>query len=215
MGKLANITFEFADQEDDVVKLKVIQNNHASSFVQSISNSNNKFALLLQAHESKDEPVEFALQYTDSYHQEAEFWANVTLSLYIFVSDPPVFSDELQPVSADRCSASVITLPPVVEPDGQNFSVSLSGDAPGWVTLLNETSLLLNTTDFRYSIEPNVKVTVVLRDDTGAWSQHSFNVSVSPYTVPSFGIIGNISLSTPKGTVDIRVHSDREVSVID
>ena len=58
--------------------------------------------VLLQSNIFSDSIEDLVFFFTDFYHQDASFWMNTTLSVYLFASEPPVFDSELNNIQADR-----------------------------------------------------------------------------------------------------------------
>lgn len=216
VGQLSNFTFDFADPEQDSISFRIVAASELiNSFVQKVGGTDDRFSLLLQATERSEQPVELILQYTDSYHKRQELWTDIRLSLYLFASDPPTFASELQHVTADRCSAVVVKLPEVSEVNGQNYTVSLARDTPGWVVMLNNSFVLLNTINMTYDIPRHSEVTVIAKDVSEAWSKHTLMVDVSPLMVPSFGYIEDMVITEPNMQMHFEVQISDAVQVVE
>ena len=112
--------FTFSDAEQDNVVVRMEQSEVVSSF--AIFNITlNSSQVLLQPNYVSDEPVFLVFYYTDSYHQDALFWSNLSLSVNIFDSEPPVFNSPIENIHVNRCQNAEIKLPRVSDPDTQSL----------------------------------------------------------------------------------------------
>ena len=119
IDKITAFYLEFLDEESDYVIVKMSESDSVSSFV-TFNSSLFSSQVLLQSNVISDSIEDLVFFYTDSYHQDASFWMNTTLSVYLFASEPPVFDSELSNVQADRWQNKVIILPTFSDPDNPN-----------------------------------------------------------------------------------------------
>ena len=119
IDKMVAFYFEFLDEESDYVIIKMNESDSVSSFV-TFNSSLFSSQVLLQSNVISDSIEDLVFFYTDSYHQDASFWMNTTLSVYLFESEPPVFDSQLNNILADRWQNKEVTLPTVSDPDNPN-----------------------------------------------------------------------------------------------
>ena len=100
LNKITELQFEFGDNEDDNVKLKVSTSQYFGSFVKY--DASTTATVMLMSETTQPDPVEFSFMYTDSYHQSDADWQPFTTMLYLFASEPPYFTDNLSSVHANR-----------------------------------------------------------------------------------------------------------------
>ena len=76
--------------------------------------------VILNSNGISEDPVILIFYYTDSYHQDVLFLNNVTLSVNLFESEPPVFDSPLKNVNTNRWQNAEIILPSFSDPDAIN-----------------------------------------------------------------------------------------------
>ena len=214
VGELTTSMLTFYDVEDDFITIKMIQNELVNTFAQGTSNSN-QFIIMLQAIESREDPTQLSISYTDSYHKDASFWKTTIIDLYLFAVDPPLFANDPQVIYANRWSNKYIDLPEIVDPNGLNWTVSLDPSTPAWI-IANNTLLTLNTADFRYNISMTIIVSLKITNEKNAWTKYNLTIETASYTSPSFGVISNITAA--KGTqtkVKLDLQSGLDIQVVD
>ena len=102
MNEVSVFTFKFNDTENDQAILIVSESQNIVGFYsQRDPKDTNIINLLLQPNQMSDEPVNILVNYTDSYHQAAEFYTSINLQLYIFSVYPPVFDSNPTEVHGD------------------------------------------------------------------------------------------------------------------
>ena len=119
IDKIITFYFEFLEEESDYVIVKMDQSDSVSSFV-TFNSSLLSSQVLLQSNKISDNLEHLVFFYTDSYHQDASFWMNTTLSIYLFASEPPVFDSQLSNILVDRWQNKEIILPTMSDPDNPN-----------------------------------------------------------------------------------------------
>ena len=102
LNQITIFTLSFNDIELDPIIVKISENNNINSFVQSVPNNPNLMNVLLMANSISDESNKLTIQYTDKYHNDVSYYKTIEFDLYLFNSDPPVFSQELQQLNATR-----------------------------------------------------------------------------------------------------------------
>lgn len=114
--QLETFSILFSDSELDNVNLRIDLHDSISSFITFDSDA---FAaeLKLMANAVSDDSTDLVVWYTDKYHQDDQFWRNITLQLYLFESEPPVFDSELPNITIDRCESVKFELPTFHDPD--------------------------------------------------------------------------------------------------
>ena len=119
INKLTTFSFMFSDDEAD----NIIVNMNSSDFVSSYITFDKKTSIsqiFLNSNAISEDPVILIFYYTDSYHQDESFINNVTLSVNLFESEPPVFDSPLKNVNANRWQNTEIILPSFSDPDAIN-----------------------------------------------------------------------------------------------
>ena len=119
IDKITEFYFEFLDEESDYVFVKMNESDSVSSFV-TFNSSLLSSQVLLQSNIISDSIEDLVFFYTDSYHQNASFWMNTTLSVYLFASEPPVFDSGLSNIQTDRWQNKEVILPTTSDPDNPN-----------------------------------------------------------------------------------------------
>lgn len=111
-------------------------------------------------------------------------------------------------------SSVIVELPSVTEPDGQSYTVKLDKSTPGWIQLVNNTKIVVNTTDKSYTNEEYVIVDIILTDETNAFKKYNVDIDVAKYYSP---VLGNIQSTKAffNSTLELKqVHSTIEVAVV-
>ena len=165
-------------------------------------------------HQCND-PTNLVVSFTDSYHKNASLVQSITIELYLFAADPPYFATDLQVVQANRWSNTNVNLPDIIDPNGLNWTISLDPSTPAWVSV-NNRSLTLNTTDFRYYISETTIISLKITNEKNAWVKYNLTIETASYSSPSFGVISNITVvEGTKTEVKLNLHSGLDVQVVD
>ena len=192
MNEVSVFTFKFFDNENDQVILTVNETQNIVGFhPQRNPNDTNIISLLLQPYQMSDDPVNIIVNYTDSYHQAAEFYTSINLQLYIFSVYPPVFDSNPTEVHGDMWSNFSSKLPSITDPQGLNYTVSLDSNIPQWVSL-NNNSIMFDTTNSSYIIQKSSIITVIVTNQANAWTKYNLTVDVDQNVKPVFGNIEDI-----------------------
>ena len=117
--KITKFYFEFFDNESDYVIVKMSENDSINSYI-AFNSSLYSCQVVILSNKSSDSIEDLLFFYTDSYHQDSSFWMNITLSVYLFASEPPVFDSELNSIQANLWQNKEITLPTISDPDNPN-----------------------------------------------------------------------------------------------
>ena len=119
VDKMTKFNFKFFDEELDFVIVKMSYSDAVSSYpIFNLSTFTTE--ILLNSNKISENVENFTFSYTDSYHQDAIFFKNITLSIYLFASEPPIFNSELSRVFANRWQNQEIIFPSMSDPDSSN-----------------------------------------------------------------------------------------------
>ena len=119
IGKLTTFSFVFSDDEADNIYVSMNSSDFVSSYI-TFDKKTSISRVLLNSNAISEDPVILIFYYTDSYHQDESFMNNVTLSVNLFESEPPVFDSPLKNVNANRWQNTEIKLPSFSDPDTKN-----------------------------------------------------------------------------------------------
>ena len=92
--------FIFEDDELDNIKIKIKENLNYGSFVKYEDST--IATIMLQSTFAQEDPVDFSFMYTDSYHQTEEDWREFKSSLYLFLTEPPIFNNSFSIIESNR-----------------------------------------------------------------------------------------------------------------
>ena len=133
----------------------------------------------------------------------------------MFASEPPIFDNSLTNISISRWSPYTYLLPYITEPDGQNFTVQLSGSTPSWIELINNSTLRISPLKQQTNQIETIPVEIVLTDETNAFSKYVVNVTLQSYFGPQYGIIETISSNDLIKGVVINATSSNIINIVD
>ena len=119
VDKMMTFNFKFFDGEFDLVIVKMSNSDAVGSYAIFKSPTFSSEISLL-SNKISESVENLIFYYTDYYHQDALFLKNITLSVYLFASEPPIFNSELSSIFANRCKNQEIVLPSVRDPDSPN-----------------------------------------------------------------------------------------------
>ena len=119
VDKMTTFSFKFFDEELDLVIVKMNNSDAVSSYAIFKSPTFSSEISLL-SNKLSESVENLIFYYTDFYHQNVLFLKNITLSVYLFSSEPPIFNSELSIIFANRCQNQEIVLPSVSDPDSPN-----------------------------------------------------------------------------------------------
>ena len=214
VGNLNVFLLIFTDEEEDNILIKGIQNDYISFYIQNTNNTY-QYKILLQANEITNESTHLILQYTDPYHQDEVYYKTINLELYIFDVDPPYFNSSLSLVNTDRWSNYSVTLPDIVDPNSLKWSMILGPDTPDWITLIQNSTLLLNTSNKNLNISETTIVSIKIINEKNAWSMYNLTILTDPYTSPVFEFINNITAVVNLTTeIKLSLNSSYEIQVV-
>ena len=98
VNQLKNFTINFSDIEQDNVFVSIVNPGTLNAYVQ-MNQSDSTCLLIVQADQGINTQTRVELKYTDSYHQDAQFWQNITIPIDIFASNPSEYTNPMQNVS--------------------------------------------------------------------------------------------------------------------
>ena len=137
LNKLTVFSFEFEDNENDLIILKAISKSLNNYFIKRLSNTTKTINLVVEATEATEDLVKVDIQYADSYHQADSFYSYYSFDLNIFITEPPIFNEELSIVHANRCSNYSYKLPNIWDPNSLKYIVSIDSNPIDWIKLNN------------------------------------------------------------------------------
>mmetsp|Transcript_1687 Transcript_1687/g.2115 ORF Transcript_1687/g.2115 Transcript_1687/m.2115 type:complete len:202 (-) Transcript_1687:322-927(-) len=167
--------------------------------------------VIVMASELSQTPLDITIQYTDKYHLDAGLWKNLTMSVTVFPSEPPRFAVEPADTAASVCSRTNVTLPEVVDPDSEHFTIALDPSTPGWIRLVDDKTL---SVDFTLDMQ-RVRVTFVLTDDSGAYFRPSFDLLFDVSGIAGFDVINDVTTVYPNvANISLNAGKATDVSVV-
>ena len=95
IDKLTIFSFMFSDDEADNIYVSMNSSEFVSSYI-TFDKKTSISQVFLNSNAISEDPVILIFYYTDSYHQDESFLNNVTLSVNLFESEPPVFDSPLK-----------------------------------------------------------------------------------------------------------------------
>ena len=194
VNQLKNFTINFSDIEQDNVLVSIVSPGTLNAYIQK-NQSNSTYLLIVEADQGANTKTSVKLKYTDSYHQDAQFWQNITMPIDIFASNPPEYTDPLQNVSVSAWGWLNVTLPTATDPDGDTFTTNLSQLTPEWIKLFDATTLSVWPDSSNLSKSLTVQpLGIVLVDSTGAQSTNTFYINVDTSELIEMNTFSNIKL---------------------
>ena len=204
-GVIKNITISLNDHEDDTTFIKVTSTAGINVFIRS-TQQKNTYILVLQGISNVSSLESITLSYYDSYHSDSTFWNILTLEMNVFVSEPPNFISDPNPITLKMWSKYIYKLPDVSDPENDLFSINVIGNNSYWATFATpnsskydisiDTSLLgLLEEDTKYTIE------IKLEDTTGAFIIYYWNITAIYYSIPYFDLIPNVDIRNFKNEI--------------
>ena len=194
VNQLKNFTISFSDIEQDNILVSIVSLGTLKAYVQK-NQSNSTYLLIVQADKGANTQTSVVLKYTDSYHQDAQFWQNITIPIDIFASSPPEYTEPLQNISVSAWDWLNVTLPTATDPDGDAFTTNLSKAIPDWIKLLNSTTLFLWPSSSNLSKSLTLQpLDIVLIDSTGAQSTNMFSINVDTSELIEMSTFDDINL---------------------
>ena len=194
VNQLKNFTISFSDAEQDNVLVSIASSGTLNAFVQKYK-SNSTYMLIVQADQGINTQTSVVLRYTDLYHQDPQFWQNITIPIDIFSSNPPEYFEPLQNVSVSAWGWLNVTLPTATDPDGDTFTTNLSQLTPEWIKLFDATTLSVWPDSSNLSKSLTVQpLSIVLVDSTGAQSINTFYINVDTSELIEMNTFSNIKL---------------------
>ena len=166
-----------------------------SFFVQSVTNSNSDYYIILQANNASDVSVDLVVNYTDIYHHDISDYMSITFSLNLFAVDPPVFDGQLKPLNINRWTNFNINLPNIIDPNELKWTVSLGKSTPSWVKLSSNNLLSLYTSDSSLNIPEVMNITIRITNSQRAWTEYNQTIFSESLSLPSFSPQNNFTVN--------------------
>ena len=141
-GQSKTFSLSFYDKENDTIYLKLIDSENLSVFIQKQNNS--AFSLMVMWNDISISHSTIKLKYTDKYHQNDQFWIEADISVNVFPTEPPQFTNDISNLIVNLWMKDqyVYELPEISDPDSITFSVSLNDNSLNWIKIQesNETN---------------------------------------------------------------------------
>ena len=149
-NEIKSYPLEFSDDENDIISFRLADTGNISVFIQKQSNILHNF--LMQCGDDFMTNYTLVIQFTDRYHKQSEYWTEIRINVKVFLSEPPKFADLLNHIIVDSCTnnQNKFELPIIIDPDSNNFTVSLELDSPDWIQI-RETDINSN----RFNVSNN------------------------------------------------------------
>ena len=213
LNQISNFTINFEDDEDDIVKIQIQNNQYFSSFVKYISSET--VILMIQPEGSLGDQFNVTIYFTDSFHLNEEDWQNFTTQMTLFASIPPTFDKGLNSISVNKWQNYLYLLPTFSDPDSNNITAKLGEGTPNWISMNKNFTISLNSKSGNDVKEGLTQVDIVLIDETNSWTKYTINITVEPLISPIFGLIPNVNIEQLEGDgVVLNITSDYKVDVI-
>ena len=211
-NQIEQIQVRFSDDEDDNVIIKLAENPQLSSFVKYSSSTS--ATIFVQSNSAETSSTTMNIDYTDSYHQDSQYWQHAEIQFSLFASEPPVFVRSLDDVVVSRCQDSVYLLPDYSDPDSFNITAKLDGYVPDWITINNFT-ISINSKSGQNFTDGLTQIGLILVDETNSWTKYVLNITIEPILSPVFGYINDMSKQQLKSGVLLQVTSTNLINVVD
>lgn len=176
INQVKNFTVLCDNVENDIIYSRVVDSGGLNIFTQRLQ-YNTGFEIIVLASQIFNAPINVTIEYTDKYHLDPGFWKSIIMSITVFASEPPRFSNELQDVQVSSCSKTTIILPDVTDPDSTEFTIVLHASTPEWIKLIDSKTLSVDPENVDFTQDMHeVRVTFLLKDDSEAIQRTSFNL---------------------------------------
>ena len=174
--------------------MSILNAGSLNAYVQKYQ-SNSTYLLIVQADDGVNTQTNVVLKYTDSYHQDSQYWKNLTIYISIFASEPPRYNSPLPSVSISACDWKIATLPIATDPDGDLFSVNLDQDTPDWIKLISSETIQLCPSNVNISKEMTSKIIkIILLDSTNSSTINNFTLNIDTSMLIEMKNISDIEL---------------------
>ena len=220
----------FRDFESDNVIMNFVDSAGLGVFINALNNLN--FQIYLNCNNDSIKTADLIFSYTDTYHMNASYLQTFNVSINVFVSEPPIFAESIQSITVNLWSPSLATqkLPSIIDSDSNLFTISFAELTPNWIYISsNKTSGSANnyicidcvTNNWQRNSD-NMLFTIILSDDTGAWTQYQFYVEFVSQSI-QFNHIDDVSINMSKafqipvniGNVQLYASECKTNSIID
>ena len=207
INKIKIFDIIFSDEENDNIIIKTVDSAGLGVYIKTINTTCSQVYLNCDNESIKSATLVFS--YTDIYHTDATYWQNFSVTVNVFVSEPPEFAQLVQNITINKCLQMQVKqiLPSIVDPDSSLFEISFAEQVPSWIYISNLTESGLNiyyinvdwTSENSWqSYSSSMSLTVVLSDDSGAWTKYPFSINFESYNDIKFDHIDDISLDMSK-----------------
>ena len=119
IGQNMTINIQFYDLENDSINLKFNPNYLLNIVSLNLTQLTKNATIVIEAHTNKPTLSELVILYTDYYHMDSSMLNNITLTINLFLSEPPIFNGSLSNINLNRCQGKTIQFPPYHDPDSR------------------------------------------------------------------------------------------------
>ena len=204
IGQTKTFDINFVDEENDKINLKVTDPGGIGVFIKSMSTLSSM--IYLNCDDSSLNQTQIKLSYTDRYHMNDSNWQILSFKVNIFVSEPPIFTENIETIYFSRWSSTLISrkLPSIYDPDSSSFSISLLNNSLNfiYITSINEngeTVYFINIDcsykDSWYSAGEFLNLTLILSDDSRAFTEYQVYINLSYNSVIKFDHINDVNIN--------------------
>ena len=191
---LKNFTISFVDIEGDNVLMSIVNSGSLKVYAYAVQ-PYNTYALIVKADDGANSQTNVVLKYTDKYHQDSVYWKILTISIDIFVTEPPRYESPLQNISISACIWSNFTLPVATDSEGDSFTTSLDTTTPEWINLIDSNTLEICPSKYNLTaILSSQIVSIKLLDSTNASSVYSFYLNIDTSMLVKFDHVENVEI---------------------
>ena len=207
VNKVNTFDVIFSDEENDNIIMKIVDSAGLGVYIKTINTT--YFQVYLNCENESIKSATLVFSSTDIYHTDATYWHNFSVNVNVFLSEPPEYTQLIQNITINKCSKTLVTqvLPSIVDPDSSLFEISFAEQVPSWIYISTLTESGLNNyyinVDWTsenswqsYSI--SMPLTVVLSDNSGAWTKYPFSINFESFKDIKFDHIDDINLSMSK-----------------
>ena len=149
--QIKNFLILFNDLENDSIIIKLVESNDLNVYIQKQNKSS--YELIIMGDANSISTANVLLNYTDRYHQDSQFWKQISINVNLFKSEPPVFVGSLEPIIVDFWSQnqSIYKLPGISDIDSTIFNVYFADTSIQWMNIKNVTNTQLSLQEYYVS----------------------------------------------------------------
>ena len=202
VNKIKTLDINFFDEENDKITFNVIDSGGIGAFIKSINASS--FTIYLNWIDDFPKQVQLSFRYTDEYHLNNAEWQMFFLDLNIFLSEPPIFKNDIKPITVNKWFSDIFSqiLPEIVDPDSNLFSITFLENVPSWIYInsINASNypsyaLFINWINNNCDSGSDIlHLTLILSDDSGAFTKYPIEIVFKSDLDISFGFINNFDI---------------------